>query len=75
MELDYMHTVLYGSPGTGKTEVAKIIGKIFSQLGILKNKTFRKVVRSDLIAGYLGQTAIKTTKVIEEAYRWGFIYR
>ena len=64
---DYMHTVLYGSPGTGKTEVAKIIGKIFSQLGILKNKTFRKVVRSDLIAGYLGQTAIKTTKVIEEA--------
>ena len=65
--MDYMHTVLYGSPGTGKTEVAKIIGKIFSQLGVLKNKTFKKVVRSDLIAGYLGQTAIKTTKVIEEA--------
>ena len=36
-------------------------------MGILKNETFRKVVRSDLIAGYLGQTAIKTTKVIEEA--------
>jgi SpoVK/Ycf46/Vps4 family AAA+-type ATPase len=65
--MDYMHTVLYGDPGTGKTEVAKIIGKIFSQLGILKNKTFKKVVRSDLIAGYLGQTALKTTKVIEEA--------
>jgi SpoVK/Ycf46/Vps4 family AAA+-type ATPase len=63
---DYMHTVLYGSPGTGKTEVAKIIGEIFCNLGILKNKTFRKVVRSDLIAGYLGQTAMKTTKVIEE---------
>ena len=65
--MDYMHTVLYGSPGTGKTEVAKIIGKIFCQLGVLKKKTFKKVVRSDLIAGYLGQTAIKTSKVIEEA--------
>ena len=65
--INYMHTVLYGPPGTGKTEIAKIMGKIFSQLGILKKETFRKVVRSDLIAGYLGQTAIKTTKVIEEA--------
>jgi len=65
--VDYMHTVLNGPPGTGKTEVARIIGIIFSHLGILKKKTFRKVVRSDLIAGYLGQTAIKTTKVIEEA--------
>ena len=41
--LDFMHTVLYGSPGTGKTEVAKIIGTIFSDLGILPKKSFRKV--------------------------------
>ena len=65
--INYMHTVIYGPPGTGKTEIAKIIGKIFSKLDILKNGTFKKVVRSDLIAGYLGQTALKTTKVIEEA--------
>ena len=61
---DYMHTVIYGSPGTGKTEIAKIMGKIFSELGCLKNKKFKKVVRADLIAGYLGQTAIKTSEVI-----------
>jgi len=65
--INYMHTVIYGPPGTGKTEIAKIIGKIFSKLDILKNGTFRKVVRSDLIAGYLGQTALKTSKVIDEA--------
>ena len=65
--IDYMHTVLYGSPGTGKTEISKIIGKIFTNLGILKGGTFKKVVRSDLIAGYLGQTAIKTRNVIEES--------
>ena len=65
--LEFMHTVLCGPPGTGKTEVAKIIGRIFSKLGILSKQTFTKVVRSDLIAGYLGQTAIKTSKVIENS--------
>jgi chromosomal replication initiation ATPase DnaA len=64
---DYMHTVLYGPPGTGKTEVAKILGNIFCNLGILKSNTFKKVTRSDLVAGYLGQTAIKTREVIEAA--------
>jgi len=63
---DFMHTVIYGPPGTGKTEMAKIIGQIFSKLGILKKGTFRKVTRSDLIAGYLGQTAIKTRDVIND---------
>ena len=63
---DFMHTVIYGPPGTGKTEVAKIMGKIFSSLGVLKRNTFKKVTRSDLIAGYLGQTAIKTRDVIRE---------
>jgi len=63
---EFMHTVIYGPPGTGKTEVAKIMGSIFSNLGILKKGIFKKVTRSDLIAGYLGQTAIKTKDVIKE---------
>jgi SpoVK/Ycf46/Vps4 family AAA+-type ATPase len=63
---DFKHTVLYGPPGTGKTEIAKIIGTMYSKLGILKNNVFKKVTRNDLVAGYLGQTAIKTRKVIDE---------
>jgi SpoVK/Ycf46/Vps4 family AAA+-type ATPase len=66
-ESDFMHTVLCGPPGTGKTEIATILGKMYSKLGILKKNTFKMVNRSDLVAGYLGQTAIKTSKVIEEA--------
>ena len=64
--IDFMHTVIYGPPGTGKTEVAKLIGQIFCKLGILKKGTFRKVTRSDLIAGFLGQSAIKTRDVIQD---------
>lgn len=64
---DFKHTVIYGPPGTGKTEVAKLIGKMYSKIGILSNKNiFKKVCRSDLVAGYLGQTAIKTKAVINE---------
>ena len=63
---DYKHTILMGPPGTGKTEIAKIVGKMYAKLGILKKNVFKKVTRSDLVAGYLGQTAIKTKKVIEE---------
>ena len=63
---DYLHTVICGPPGTGKTEVSKIIGEIFMKIGILQNNKFMKVTRSDLIAGFLGQTAIKTKKVIDE---------
>jgi len=63
---EFMHTVIYGPPGTGKTEVAKIIGQIFAKIGVLNKGTFKKVTRSDLIAGFLGQTAIKTRDVIKE---------
>ena len=64
---DFMHTVIYGPPGTGKTEVAKIMGSIFSSIGILNKNSFKKVTRADLIAGYLGQTAIKTRDVVKDS--------
>ena len=64
---EFMHTVIYGPPGTGKTETAHIIGGIYSKLGILKKNVFKKVTRADLIAGYLGQTALKTQEVIKSA--------
>lgn len=63
---DFKHTVISGPPGTGKTEVARIIGEMYSKIGILKKNIFKKVSRSDLIAGYLGQTAIKTKQVIND---------
>jgi SpoVK/Ycf46/Vps4 family AAA+-type ATPase len=65
-ESDYKHTIICGPPGTGKTEAAQIVGRMYSKVGILRNSVFKKVTRSDLIAGYLGQTAIKTRKVINE---------
>ena len=64
---DMMHTVIQGPPGVGKTEVAKIIGKVYLAMGILKNNKFIKAKRSDLIAGYLGQTAKATQKIIDSA--------
>jgi len=63
---DLKHTVIYGPPGTGKTEVAKLIGRMYSKLGILKNGVFKKATRHDMVAGYLGQTALKTKKLIED---------
>jgi SpoVK/Ycf46/Vps4 family AAA+-type ATPase len=64
---DMMHTVISGPPGVGKTEVARIIGKIYLAMGILKNDKFIKATRSNLIAGYLGQTAKATQTIIDSA--------
>lgn len=62
-----MHLSLTGNPGTGKTTVARIIGRIYKQIGLLSKGHFVEVSRTDLIAGYQGQTALKVKKVIEKA--------
>jgi replication-associated recombination protein RarA len=62
---DTLHCCIYGNPGTGKTTIGEIIGKIYCKMGILSKGHFTVVKRDMLVAGYLGQTAIKTRKVLE----------
>ena len=59
--------IFQGPPGTCKTTVARIIGEIFHSLGLLSKKKFVEVDKGSLVAEYVGQTAVKTTEVIEKA--------
>lgn len=62
-----IHMAFLGNPGTGKTAVARLIGQILYEAGVLQNNNFVECSRQTLISMYIGETALKTGKVIEEA--------
>lgn len=62
-----LHTVIEGPPGVGKTELGRIIAEIYASMGVIKSNKFKIVRRTDLIGEYVGHTAHKTQRAIDEA--------
>ena len=61
------HLIFTGNPGTGKTTVARLIAQLYAAIGVLPTGQLVEVTRTDLVAGYVGQTAIKTTNAMKRA--------
>ncbi len=62
-----LHAVFYGPPGTGKTTIARLLGRIYRCLGLVKKGHLIETDRAGLVAGYVGQTAIKVEEVVQKA--------
>ena len=62
-----LHLVFTGPPGTGKTTVARLVARLYASTGALPGARFTEASRSDLVAGYVGQTALKTAELIERS--------
>ena len=68
-----LHMVFTGNPGTGKTTVARLLSRLYRSIGVLKKGSLLEVDRSGLVAGYVGQTALKTMEAVKKA-RGGILF-